>query len=169
MEGQGGAPCAYELKKMARLGWEEKNHHDWIVMGYVMEEQDRHDRFVLEQRDTLLPILIEDRITKEMCYRIIQDAGIKLPRIYSMGYPNANCIGCVKATSPTYWNHVRKMHPDVFEARAEQSRRMGKDGARLVRYKGKRIFLDELPPDAKGDPMKNMDIECGLFCMEELK
>ena len=37
-------------------------------------------------------------------------------------------------------------------------------GLRLVRYKGKRIFLDELPPDAKGRPMKTMQTECGIFC-----
>ena len=81
-----------------------------------------------------------------------------------MGYPNANCIGCVKATSATYWSHVKKMHPDVFAARAEQSRRIG---ARLVRHKGKRMFLDELPDGAKGRSMKHMDFECGLFCEEK--
>jgi len=95
----------------------------------------------------------------------LADHGIKPPRIYSMGYPNANCIGCVKATSPTYWNHVREMHPDVFDQRAEQSRDLG---ARLVRVNNERIFLDELSPDAKGKPMKNLDFECGLFC-EEIK
>ena len=88
-----------------------------------------------------------------------------LPAIYLMGYPNANCIGCVKATSPTYWNHVRQHHPDVFQHRAEQSRKLG---AKLVRYKGQRIFLDELPPDAKGRPLKSMDFECGIFCEEQL-
>ena len=81
-----------------------------------------------------------------------------------MGYPNANCIGCVKATSPTYWNHVRKMHPVQFEERAKQSREIG---ARLVRVKGERIYLDELPADAIGRPMKNLDFECGIFCQTE--
>jgi hypothetical protein len=37
-------------------------------------------------------------------------------------------------------------------------------GARLVRVKGKRMFLDELPEDAKGNSMKNMNFECGIFC-----
>lgn len=91
-------------------------------------------------------------------------AGVVPPRIYLMGYPNANCPGCVKATSPTYWNHVRKMHPDVFARRAEQSRRIG---AKLVRVKGKRIFLDELDQEAKGRSMKSMNIDCGIFCEEK--
>lgn len=165
MSGTFGAPCTLELKKAARQLWEKENKPDWHVLGFTLEEQNRHDRFVMNERDNVLPILIEEKITKPDCYRIINEAGIRLPRIYSMGYPNANCIGCVKATSSTYWNHVRKMHPEVFEERAVQSRRIG---AKLARYKGERLFLDELPVDAKGNKMKNLDFECGIFC-EEIK
>lgn len=163
MSGPTGAPCTLELKKYARQEWERNNSVDWHVLGFTADEKRRHDRFVLTERSNVLPILIEENITKADCYNIIQAAGIALPRIYSLGYPNANCIGCVKATSSTYWNHVRAVHPDVFDMRAEQSRRIG---ARLVRHKGKRMFLDELPPDAKGRAMKSMDIECGIFCEE---
>lgn len=163
MGGVLGAPCTMELKKRARQAWEKDNLVDWHVLGFTADEKRRHDRFVLTERSNLLPVLIDANITKSDCYRIVQSAGIALPRIYSLGYPNANCIGCVKATSSTYWNHVRAMHPDVFGARAAQSREIG---ARLVRYKGKRMFLDELPADAKGRSMKSMDIECGIFCEE---
>lgn len=37
---------------------------------------------------------------------------------------------------------------------------------KLVRYSGKRIFLEELDPTAKGNRMKNLDFECGIFCEE---
>lgn len=161
MSGVAGAPCTNKLKREARQQWEARNHHDWLVMGFTADEKKRADMFRKTERSNFLPILVEEGITKSDCYRIIQEAGIDLPRIYSMGYPNANCIGCVKATSPTYWNHVRKMHPKVFEERAEQSRRIG---ARLARHKGQRVFLDELPEAAKGQSMKSMSIECGLFC-----
>jgi len=164
MSGPMGAPCTLELKKYARQEWEKENHTDWHVLGFTADERKRHDRFVLTERSNVLPVLIDEGITKADCYQILERAGIKLPRIYSMGYPNANCIGCVKATSPTYWSHVKSVHPKIFEERAEQSRRIG---ARLVRYKGKRMFLDELPEGAKGNSMKNMDIECGLFCEEK--
>lgn len=163
MSGPMGAPCTIKLKKEARQQWEARNPPCEVVLGFTADEKKRHDRFCQTERD-ILPVLIDAGITKAMCFQILLDAGIELPRIYRMGYPNANCIGCVKATSPTYWNHVRKMHPDVFAERAAQSRRIG---ARLVRYKGKRIYLDELPPDAKGAPMKNMDFECGIFCEEK--
>ena len=161
MSGVAGAPCTYELKKRARQVWEENNHHDFLVLGFTADEKKRHERFKLNERDNILPILIDAGITKADCYSILIDAGIKLPMIYKLGYPNANCIGCVKATSVTYWNHVRKVHPDIFEERSKQSREIG---CRLTRYKGKRLFLDELPADAKGKPLKNLDFECGIFC-----
>lgn len=159
MSGIKGAPCTLLLKKGARYKFELAHNIDWHVLGFTFDEKNRHETFVTGERANVIPVLIEEKITKKDCFKIIEAAGIALPRIYSMGYPNANCIGCVKATSPTYWNHVRKMHPEVFNERAEQSRRIG---ARLVRYKKKRIFLDELPADAKGAKMKSY--ECGIFC-----
>ena len=164
MSGPHGAPCTSELKKKARQQWEQENHADWHVLGFTYDERKRHERFVLTERSNVLPVLIDQKITKAMCYEIVAAAGIKLPRIYKLGYPNANCIGCVKSSSPTYWNHVRKMHPETFAERAVQSRELG---ARLVRHNGERIFLDELPEDAKGAPMKTMDFECGIFCTED--
>ena len=161
MSGVAGAPCTLELKKEARYQWERINHPDWHVLGFTANEQERHDIFVITEIPNVIPVLIDARLRKSDCFNIVRAAGIALPRIYAMGYPNANCIGCVKATSPTYWNHVRKMHPEVFEQRAEQSRRIG---TRLVRYKGERIFLDELPVKARGGEMKKMSFQCGIFC-----
>jgi len=164
MSGPKGAPCTIELKKRARQDWEAENRADWHVLGFTADEKTRHDRFVLTERSNVLPVLIDNGVTKNDCYAILQGAGLTLPRVYRMGYPNANCIGCVKATSPTYWNHVRQQHPDVFQDRAEQSRRLG---ARLVRVDNRRVFLDELDPAAKGRSMKSMDIDCGIFCEEK--
>lgn len=163
MSGVLGAPCTYELKKRARQNWESENKPDWHVLGFTYEEKERSDRFMFTERSNVIPILIENKMTKADCFFMMMDAGIKLPDMYRKGYPNANCPGCVKAASPTYWNHVRKVHPDVFLARSEQSRRIG---AKLVKYKGSRIFLDELPPDARGQAMRDMNFECGIFCEE---
>jgi len=158
-----GAPCTVELKKRARQEWEESHKVDWHVLGFTVDERNRHDRFVMTERGNVLPILIDANMTKNDCADMIRAAGIKLPEIYGRGFPNANCIGCVKATSPTYWNLVRREFPEVFDQRAEQSRRLG---ARLVRVKNERIFLDELDPKAKGRPLKTMP-DCGLFCEED--
>jgi hypothetical protein len=165
MSGVAGAPCTLELKKYARQSWERSNPVDWHVLGFTFEEKKRHERFTLTERSNVLPILINAGLSKQDCYDVLKAAGISPPRIYELGYPNANCIGCVKATSATYWNHVRKMHPHVFVDRATQSRELG---AKLCRHNGKRMFLDELPEDAKGRNMKGMDFECGIFCEEKL-
>jgi hypothetical protein len=164
MSGPMGAPCTLELKKRARQEWEEINQPDFTVLGFTAEEVHRADRFRLTERDTLLTPLIDEGYDKQACFDLIQSAGIDLPAIYKLGYPNANCIGCVKAGSATYWNLVRDTFPDVFQGRALQSRKIG---AKLAYYKGKRIFLDELPADAKGRSLKNYNFECGIFCEEE--
>lgn len=164
MGGIAGAPCTQLLKKGARLEWEKTHDIDWHVLGFTYEEKSRSERFMFTERSNLIPILIDLEITKNDCYNIITKAGLQLPEIYTLGYPNANCIGCVKATSPTYWNHVRKMHPETFDQRAQQSRRIG---AKLVRVKNKRIYLDELKVTDKGRSMKTMNIECGIFCEEK--
>ncbi len=161
MSGVYGAPCTKYLKRRARQHWENNNHTDYIVLGFTVDEVKRHESFILSERTSVLPVLIDAGLTKQDCFDMLVLAGIRPPRIYSLGYPNANCIGCVKATSPTYWNLVRRTYPDVFRARAEQSRDIG---VRLVRVKGKRLYLDELKPRDIGAPLKSMTIECGLFC-----
>lgn len=164
MAGVRGAPCTALLKKEARQKWEAENPCDWHVLGFHAGESQRHRNFTRTERANVLPILIDAGFTKERCAQIIVDAGIRLPEAYALGLPNANCIGCVKATSPTYWNLIRQVAPDVFHSRCEQSRRIG---ARLVEVRKERIFLDELSPDVMGGPLKTIQMpECGIFCEE---
>lgn len=164
MAGVSGASCTRALKKRARQHWQNEHRPDFHILGFTFDEVERHNRFVKFEMPNVLPVLIENRVTKQDCYAIIREAGIDLPRSYRKGYPNANCIGCVKASSPTYWNHVRSQDPDVFEARADQADRLG---VKLVRVRGKRISLRDLHPDEKGRPMKDTAIECGIFCEDK--
>jgi 3'-phosphoadenosine 5'-phosphosulfate sulfotransferase (PAPS reductase)/FAD synthetase len=159
MSGVRGAPCTVLLKKEARHQFELTHKIDYHVLGFTVNEKNRSDRFIKYERENTIPVLIDAGLSKEDCFLILEEAGIDLPYIYKLGYPNANCIGCVKSSSPTYWNLVRKTFPEIFKQRAEQSRRIG---CKLVKYKGKRIFLDELPEDAKGGKIKSH--ECGIFC-----
>lgn len=164
MSGVAGAPCTMELKKRAREQWEDRHRPDWHVLGFTVEEKKRAERFRLGERSNLLTPLIDLGMSKQDCIDLLLSHNIEPPLMYRLGYPNANCIGCVKASSPTYWNHVRSVHPNVFRERAKQSREIG---CRLVRVKGVRIFLDELDPDVIGRPLKSMDFECGIFCEEK--
>ena len=125
-----------------------------VSSSHQLRKNEKHD---------LIPVLVDEGYRKADCFNVLLKAGIKLPKIYMCGYPNANRVGCVKATSPTYWNHVREQDPDVFEHWAKQSRNIG---AHLVRYKGERIFIDELRANTGGAPLKNLDFECGIFCQK---
>lgn len=163
MSGVAGAPCTNQLKKKARQQWESQNRVDWHVLGFTADESARHKRFVTTERENVIPVLIDLGIKKSECFEILKNAGIAIPRIYGLGYKNANCIGCVKSSSPAYWNLVRKTHPEIFQDRAAQSREIG---CKLATVKGKRVFLDELPIDAGGGRMPNDRVQCGSFCEE---
>ena len=135
---------------------------DRHVFGYTYDklDRDRADRLRANYPEmVILTPLIERQITKASCLSMVASAGIKLPPMYAMGFQNNNCIPCVKATSPSYWNKVRRDFPDVFARRAAQSRELG---CRLARLKGERIFLDELPPEET--EWVQEDLSCGPQC-----
>lgn len=158
MAGVHGAPCTMLLKKEARYQMEVKYKIDWHVLGFTLEEKNRSKRFKTYERENLLEVLIDAEMTKADCFGFIESHGIELPRIYKI-LDNANCIGCVKSNGVDYWQRIRKHFPEVFKARCELSRLIK---CRLVKYKGNRIYLDELPLDAVG--RKSRRAECGIFC-----
>lgn len=165
MSGPSGASCSRALKRRARILWERHNRCDALVIGLTAEEQRRIDNFNRDRTDKdplMLSILADAGMTKQDCFDVLAKEGVRPPAIYGLGFPNANCVGCVKSASPTYWNMVRKHFPGVFAQRAEQSRRLG---VRLVKVSGQRIFLDELNPNAVGRKMK--DFDCGVICQRE--
>ncbi|GAB6009605.1 hypothetical protein [Dysgonomonas reticulitermitis] len=159
MSGNEGACCTMLLKKEARYQFELQNEIDFHVLGFTHDELNRHIKFTTRERSNVIPALIDGKYTKQDCFNVLINEGIEVPLTYRLGLPNANCLGCVKATSPTYWNLIRKLVPEVYEERASQSRCIG---CKLVRRKGQRIFLDELKPTDKGGKLKSY--ECSIFC-----
>lgn len=162
MSGPDGARCTKELKRLPRT--QMQHPVDVHIFGFTSDEQERIDDFEFDNPDLQVEwILRDNNVTKADCYRMIQEAGIALPAMYLLGYRNNNCKGCVKATSPGYWNKVRVDFPEVFQRRAAQSRRLG---VRLVKFKGERIFLDELPEGV--GKYKAEDLSCGPQCVRPL-
>jgi hypothetical protein len=160
MSGIAGARCTTELKKIPRFDYQLPN--DLHIFGLTADETKRIERFESTNPELELEWNLRDAgMTKEDCYQLLRDAGIALPIMYSLGFKNNNCIGCVKATSPAYWYKVRQHFPEIFKRRAEQSRKIN---CRLVRYHGQRIFLDELP-EVNTDHRPEEDIECGPICV----
>lgn len=161
ISGSFGARCTTELKKIPRKRFSRAD--DIHIFRFTADEKHRCSRFTENNPEILLDwVLVSDGITKSDCYKILHNAGIVLPAMYLLGYPNNNCMGCVKSTSPGYWNKIRRDFPHIFEKRAEVSRKLG---VKLIELRGQRIFLDELPPNEVGR-WKDEIISCGPECGE---
>lgn len=161
MAGPDGARCTTELKKKPRLAyqWAEDLH----IWGLAADEEKRIKEFEFNNPDLRCQwILREAGMTTSDCHEMIKRAGIRLPAMYELGYEHNNCIGCLKATSPKYWNQIRRDFPAKFALRARRSRELG---VRLVRLNGVRIFLDELPSDTVEEVKE--DLSCGPACNPE--
>lgn len=163
MAGPAGARCSTEMKKVPRFAFQDAA--DVHVFGYTVEEAARIARFEQGNPELFCEWPLRDAgLSKQDCFRILEDAGIRRSAMYDLGYKNANCVGCVKSTSAPYWNRVRRTHPGVFELRARRSRELN---VRLIQItvggKRERIYLDELTPEM-GKQEVEVDMSCGPFC-----
>jgi hypothetical protein len=166
--GNKGARCTTELKKNVRKAYQTVD--DLHVFGFTSEEGHRIKRLREENPEIEVEFpLFTGGITKADCHNAVHAAGIEQPAMYRLGYKNNNCIGCVKG-GKGYWNKIRRDFPDYFERMAKMERTLNvaickNEGRSKVTGKRwrKRLFLDELPPNAgryKAEP----DIECGVLC-----
>lgn len=140
-----GAPCTVELKVIPRLAFQRLD--DVHVFGYTADARDATRADSLRANFPELTVdapLIEKGLTKAATLAMLDGAGIALPVLYRLGFPNNNCIPCVKATSASYWALVRREFPREFERMAKLSRELG---VRLCRIDGERAFIDEVPED----------------------
>lgn len=159
MAGIQGARCTVEMKKKPRFAYQKAD--DIHIFGMVAEETMRMNRLEASNPELVLDwILRDNKVSKADCLKLISEKGIRLPIMYSLGFKNNNCIGCVKATSIEYWKKVRRNFPEVFERRAAQCRELN---VRLTRLHGERIFLDEIPQDDTDEAVTE-DISCGPEC-----
>lgn len=152
-----GAPCTQKLKKEVRRKWEREHpEHHTYVWGFDCNEINRARRTeqTLTDYDHEFP-LIDNNLTKEQAHGIAWRLGLKRPVMYDLGYPNNNCIGCVKG-GMGYWNKIRVDFPEVFKRRAEQEREIGHSCI-------KGVFLDELHPD-RGNINDEVIEDCNIIC-----
>ena len=164
LNGVRGAACTRVLKRRDRQIWESRNRffcNFRYVWGMDVGESDRAERLCENMREDqhVFP-LIERGLTKTDAHGILSEAGIARPRMYDLGFPNNNCVGCLKG-GMGYWNLIRKVFPEVFASRAALERRVG--GSCI-----NGVYLDELDPDA-GRDCKIIVPECGAMCEATVK
>lgn len=157
LNGPRGAACTNLLKRRVRKEWEASQTEQLTyVWGYTIEEITRAKKIksALPEQYHSFP-LINKFITKTRSHQILAANEIKRPAMYELGYPNNNCIGCVKG-GIGYWNKIRVDFPEVFLSRAKLERQIG---ASCING----IYLDELAP-ARGRKQKIIVDECGIHC-----
>jgi hypothetical protein len=148
------APCTKYLKKETRQIWEKQNpgRHTYI-WGYDQNETGRMERLLSAMPEYDHEFPLKD-LSKENAHALLAAAGIARPKMYDLGYPNNNCVGCLKGYRG-YWNKIRKDFPEVFAELAAMERRFGHS---II----KGTFLDELKQDAgRCEPIV---AECGIAC-----
>tara|TARA_Y100000034_G_C6760723_1_gene338785 strand:+ start:43 stop:804 length:762 start_codon:yes stop_codon:yes gene_type:complete len=159
----GFAYCTHELKINMRT---DAGYCDSInIFGYTCEEEKRAKKLKEHSMDMITEFpLVDNAVTKEDCLGIIWQQGIKMPRMYELGYSHNNCIGCVKG-GMGYWNKIRKDFPDAFKKMSKIEREIG---VTVLKYRsgekeGERMYLDELDPKA-GNINTDTQISCGIDC-----
>ena len=159
----GFAPCTNWLKAQVRKQWELQNADKELtyVWGFDRKETRRAEQLVAAnpQAKHEFP-LIERNLSKKNAHAMLIGMGIRRPKMYELGYPNNNCIGCCKG-GMAYWNKIRKDFPEVFEERARLERELGFS---MLKDQNGPVFLDELSPE-RGISNTEIIPEYSIRCM----
>lgn len=156
IKGPHGARCSKELKQAVRLAYQRAG--DLHVFGFDAGESDRAEDFRENNPGLWFKApLIDAQLTKSDCKRVIERVGIELHTMYTLGYANANCVGCVKG-GMGYWNRIRKDFPETFDRMSQLESEIGHT---ILRHrsgpdKGKPLPLADLPLEAA---LKQIGIE----------
>lgn len=159
------APCSMLLKRRLLAGALETE--DIRVIGYTSEEDDRARELEENFPDENFEFpLIDYGLSKYDCLAIINDTGIELPRMYRIGYDNANCIGCPKG-GQNYWQRIRRDFPERFIQIKSIQEDIG-PGANFLRFRSgprinERMSLAELP-DGDGNLAEEASFSCSFYC-----
>jgi 3'-phosphoadenosine 5'-phosphosulfate sulfotransferase (PAPS reductase)/FAD synthetase len=122
-----GAICSTELKRKARERWQKENEYDYQVFGFEFDKSEFNRALGLakiKKANGIFPLMMMG-YDKDDCLRIIQDAGIEVPRMYKLGFRNNNCFktGCVQG-GIGYWQKMKREFPDKFDAMAEMEHKL---------------------------------------------
>jgi hypothetical protein len=118
-----GAICSTELKRRVREKWQEENEYDYQVFGFEFDKKECNRALGLHKNHPkakgIYPLLMM-AYDKDECLRIVQEAGIEIPRTYQLGFRNNNCFktGCVQG-GIGYWQKMERDFPEKFDAMAK--------------------------------------------------
>lgn len=123
-----GAIFSTQLKRRVREKWQEENQYDYQVFGFEFDKKEINRGLSLHKNHPkakgIFPLLMMG-YDKDNCLKIVQDAGIEIPRMYKLGFRNNNCFktGCVQG-GVGYWQKMQRDFPDKFETMAEMEHKL---------------------------------------------
>lgn len=167
-----GAICSSTLKRKVRQKWQKENEFKHQVFGFEFNKKEFSRALALSlnypDAKPIFPLLMFGYDKKD-CINLVQDAGIKIPEAYSLGFQNNNCLltGCVQG-SVSYWKHYREIYPDRFDE-------MAKLEHDLTTYKGQPVtILKDQSKQAKESGnwqvfLKKNEAYPNLKCLDDMK
>ena len=115
-----GAICSTMLKRRVREKFEKSNPFSFQAFGFEITEINRAKSMKMNY-PKVKPIfpLIAEIIDKNQAIKIVQDAGLQVPYMYTLGYNNNNCFktGCVQG-GIGYWQKIKREQPEKYDAMA---------------------------------------------------
>ena len=108
-------PCSKILKRQLLDRWiSDQGEPKTLVLGLDWMEINRFERFAARIDGLCLAPLIDFGLDKPKIMRMVEDAGLPKQRLYSLGFPHANCGGaCVKA-GQTQWALLLRTFPERY-------------------------------------------------------
>jgi hypothetical protein len=183
-----GAICSTILKRKCREDWQKTATYTHQVFGFEFEKKEFNRALGLTKnhpKTKAIYPLIMMAYDKIKTIKIIEDAGITIPKMYSLGFSNNNCFktGCVQG-GIGYWQKIKREFPDKFNAMAEmeheltdqagEPRTMLKDQSNKAKESGNTLVflvkhqdypnlksIDEMP-DCKVEPLFDCNGLCGI-------
>lgn len=123
-----GAICSTQLKRRVREKWQDVNEYDYQIFGFEFDKKECNRALGLHKNHPkakgIYPLLMM-AYDKDDCLRIVQEAGIEIPRMYKLGFRNNNCFktGCVQG-GIGYWQKMERDFPEKFESMAKMEHKL---------------------------------------------
>jgi len=183
-----GAICSTILKRKCREDWQKTAVYTHQVFGFEFEKKEFNRALGLTKnhpKTKAIYPLIMMAYDKIKTIKIIEDAGITIPKMYNLGFSNNNCFktGCVQG-GIGYWQKIKREFPDKFTAMAEmeheltnqagEPRTMLKDQSNKAKESGNTLVflvkhqdypnlksIDDMP-DCKVEPLFDCNGLCGV-------
>jgi hypothetical protein len=121
------AHCSQKLKTDVVREWIKENYTDkgkpaTLILGMGRDEQERIERAKKSWSPVIVDSLLDRFGMHSHCSRteIIEKYGIKLPRLYSYGFPHNNCGGFCVRSGQTQFATLLKHFPERYQWHVEQ-------------------------------------------------